>query len=40
MHIACAEKGKADTLLTTDDKIFTRKAFYTKDALVNYQQTG
>jgi len=32
MHIACAEKGKADVLLTTDDN-FIRKAFHAKDAL-------
>jgi len=32
MHIACAEKGKADILLTTDDN-FIRKALHTKDAL-------
>ncbi|HLA51184.1 MAG TPA: PIN domain-containing protein [Thermodesulfobacteriota bacterium] len=32
MHIACAEKGKADVLLTTDDN-FIRKALHTKDAL-------
>jgi predicted nucleic acid-binding protein len=32
MHIACAEKGKVNVLLTTDDN-FIRKAFHTKDTL-------
>ncbi len=32
LHIACAEKGKADILLTTDDD-FLRKASQCKDTL-------
>lgn len=32
LHIACAEQGKADILLTTDDD-FLRKALQYKDTL-------